>query len=195
MTPWLLVDYGQVISRPFDDRAYRTLATLLNVDEAPLRTAYWQHRLVYDGGQPAPEYWSRVAGRRVSMAEAEQLNAVDIDGWSHVDENVLDLLAEQRQAGVRLALLSNAPHAQAAAYEQATWAPQFEHLLISSRLGLTKPDPAIFSRALDVLAAGPVDVTFVDDRPENVHTAASLGICAMRYVGVDDLRRQLLRLP
>lgn len=195
MTPWLLVDYGGVISLPFDDRAYRALAALLDLDEGGLRTAYWQHRLVYDGGEAATDYWSRVAGRRVAEPVAERLNAVDVGGWSRVDQRVLDLLEEQRRDGVRLALLSNAPRAQAVAYEQAAWATLFEHLLVSSRLGLTKPDPALFVRALDVLGAEPGDVTFVDDRPENVEAAAVLGINAIRYAGVDDLHRQLLRQP
>jgi putative hydrolase of the HAD superfamily len=191
----LLVDYGQVISEPFDGRAHRSLATLLDLDEDRLRAAYWQHRLDYDGGRSATDYWSRVAGRQVSKAEAERLNAVDVDGWSRVDQQVLSLLDDQRGSGVRLALLSNAPRAQAVAYEQAAWARLFEHLLVSSRLGLTKPDPAIFARALDVLNAEPGDVTFVDDRPENVAAAAALGIRAILFVGVDDLRRQLLRAP
>ncbi|MGH3744231.1 MAG: HAD family hydrolase [Mycobacteriales bacterium] len=192
MTPWLLVDYGGVISRPFDERAYDALAALLDVDVTRLRTAYWRHRRAYDGGEPAVDYWSRVAGRRVSEAAAEPLGAVDVAGWSRVDPSVLDLLEEQRRTGVRLALLSNAPFLQADAYERATWAPLFEHLLVSSRLGLTKPDPAIFARALDVLGGRPDEVTFVDDRPENTDAAALLGIHTIPYVGAEDLRRRLL---
>ncbi|HEY5335968.1 MAG TPA: HAD family phosphatase [Mycobacteriales bacterium] len=195
MTPWLLVDYGMVISLPFDEDAYDALADLLGTEARHLRERYWQHRLAYDGGQSSEDYWSRVAGRPVSEAEAASLNAQDVAGWERVDPLVLDLLDEQRQRGTRLALLSNAPFTQADAYDRAAWARLFEHLLVSSRLGLTKPDPAIFARALKLLEAAPRDVTFVDDRPENVAAAAVLGLHTIRYNGVDDLRHLLLRAP
>lgn len=195
MTPWLLVDYGEVISLPFDDDAHGALADLLGMNPGSLRERYWQHRLAYDAGEPSEDYWSRVAGRPVNSVEAARCDAVDVAGWSRVRPDVLALLDERRRLGTRLALLSNAPFTQADAYDRAPWASLFEHLLVSSRLGLTKPDPAIYARALDVLGALPQDVTFVDDRPQNVDAATAVGIRALRYAGVDDLRRGLLRAP
>lgn len=191
MTPWLLVDYGDVISLPFDDRAQDALAGLLAVDAARARSAYWQHRRAYDAGEPSERYWSRVADRLVSTGEARELDAVDMAGWGRVDPEMVALLGELRRAGTRLALLSNAPSGQADAYDRADWAPLFEHRLTSSRLGVAKPDRAIFTLALEMLDAAPADVTFVDDRPENVAAAAAEGIRAIRFTGVDDLRRRL----
>lgn len=193
MTPWLLVDYGEVISLPFADDGFDALADLLGMDPGSLRERYWQHRLAYDAGGSSEDYWSRVSGRPVGTVEAAGCDAVDVAGWSRVRPDVLTLLDERRRLGARLALLSNAPYAQADAYDRAPWASLFEHLLVSSRLGLTKPDPAIYVRALDVLGALPQDVTFVDDRPRNVDAAAAVGIHAIHYAGVDDLRRRLLR--
>ncbi len=62
---------------------------------------------------------------------------------------------------------------------------------MSSRLGLVKPDPAIFEHALAVLDAKPDEVTFVDDRPENVEAAARVGLRAVHFTGVDQLRADL----
>lgn len=191
MTPWLLVDFGDVISRPYDDDSYRTLAALLDLDATHLRSTYWQHRRAYDAGEPSAAYWSKVAGRGVPDDLAERLDAADVAAWSRTDPQMLALLAEQRHAGARLALLSNAPHVQAAAFDRADWAPMFEHLLTSSRLGVAKPDPAAFTLALATLRATPGDVTFVDDRPENVDAAAGLGIRTILYAGVENLRGAL----
>ena len=50
--------------------------------------------------------------------EAHELDRVDIGGWARVDPGMLDLLDEQSAAGVRLALLSNAPLIQAEAFDE-----------------------------------------------------------------------------
>ena len=116
---------------------------------------------------------------------------MDLGGWARVNDDVLELVEEQRAAGVRLALLSNAPHVQAEAFEQVEWTRPFEHVFVSARLGMVKPDPAIFEHVLKELGARPEDVTFVDDRAANVEAAAALGIRALLFTGVEELRSAL----
>ena len=61
-------------------------------------------------------------------------------------------------------------------------APLFgEHLRTTSRYGARKPDPAVFERVLEHYRADAADTFFVDDLPENVAAAASLGITTYRY--------------
>ena len=70
----------------------------------------------------------------------------------------------------------------------------FSAFFTSCYLGVRKPDPRIYQIALDVLQRDPEDVVFVDDRPENVVAAASLGIHAIRYEGSAQLAAELTRL-
>ncbi len=125
---------------------------------------YWVNRSHLDSGLPTAPYWSGVAGRDVSDDEAARLDAVDLGGWARTNAEMLDLIEEQRSAGTRLALLSNAPHVQAEAFERVAWTAGFERIFVSAPLGLVKPDPAIFEHVLQELDASPEDVTFVDDR-------------------------------
>lgn len=61
-------------------------------------------------------------------------------------------------------------------------APLFgEHLYTTSRYGARKPDPVVFERVLEHYGATATDTFFVDDLPENVAAAASLGITTYRY--------------
>ncbi|MBV9830101.1 MAG: HAD family phosphatase [Marmoricola sp.] len=188
MTPWLLLDYGDVISLPYDEEVGAEVARLLDLAPEELMERYWVNRVHLDSGLPTAPYWSGVAGRDVTEDEAAKLDAVDLNGWARTNAEVLALVEEQRAAGVRLALLSNAPHVQADAFEQVAWAVGFERIFVSARLGLVKPDPAIFQHVLDELGAPADEVTFVDDRAANVEAAASLGIRALLFTGVDDLR-------
>ena len=191
MTPWLLLDYGDVISLPYDQEVGAEVARLLDLSSQELMERYWVNRAHLDAGLPTAPYWSAVAGRDVSEDEAAQLDAVDLSGWARTNAEMLELVEEQRAAGVRLALLSNAPHVQADAFERVAWTAGFERVFVSARLGMVKPDPAIFEHVLAELDAHPHDVTFVDDRPANIESAAAVGIRSLLFTGVAQLRAAL----
>lgn len=71
---------------------------------------------------------------------------------------------------------------------------EFDAFFSSCYLGLRKPDRKIYQVALDVLQRDPEQVAFIDDRAENVASAASLGIHAIRYEGAEKLAEELARL-
>ncbi len=58
-------------------------------------------------------------------------------------------------------------------------------------LGVAKPDPAIWQKALQLTQRRPEECLFVDDREENVAAAQSVGWNAVRYQGVEALRTVL----
>jgi putative hydrolase of the HAD superfamily len=64
----------------------------------------------------------------------------------------------------------------------------------SCYMGLRKPEPAMYRRALDILGSAPYRTLFIDDREENVASAAAAGIKAIRFRGADMLRSELERL-
>lgn len=58
---------------------------------------------------------------------------------------------------------------------------RFDLVVNSSRLGMVKPDPAIYHHTLDLLEVAPQEAIFVDDLPVNVAAAAALGIHAVHF--------------
>jgi len=67
----------------------------------------------------------------------------------------------------------------------------FKVALSSCYLGLRKPEPAIYRRALDILGRPAERVLFIDDRAENVAGALTAGITAIRFEGEEALQRRL----
>jgi putative hydrolase of the HAD superfamily len=61
----------------------------------------------------------------------------------------------------------------------------FKVALSSCYVGLRKPHPAIYRRALDILGTPPGRVLFIDDRPENAAAAADSGMRTIRFEGDD----------
>ena len=70
----------------------------------------------------------------------------------------------------------------------------FKVSLSSCYLGLRKPEPAIYKRALDILGRPAERVLFIDDRPENVAGAQEEGIKGIVFTGADKLKAELDRL-
>jgi len=67
----------------------------------------------------------------------------------------------------------------------------FKVALSSCYVGLRKPEPAMYRRALDIVGSAPGRTLFIDDRPENVAGAAAAGIRAIRFTGAEALRGEL----
>jgi putative hydrolase of the HAD superfamily len=70
----------------------------------------------------------------------------------------------------------------------------FQVALSSCYMGLRKPEPAIYRRALDILGRPSERILFIDDRAENVAGAAAVGMRAIRFEGAGALRLELERL-
>lgn len=70
----------------------------------------------------------------------------------------------------------------------------FDFFFSSCYVACRKPSTQIYQLALDVLQCEPDEVIFIDDRPQNVDTAASLGIHAIRYKEPAQLERELASL-
>jgi len=70
----------------------------------------------------------------------------------------------------------------------------FKVAFSSCYVGLRKPDPAIYRRALDILGSDPARTLFIDDRQENVDGAVGVGMKAIRFSGAAALRGELGKL-
>jgi putative hydrolase of the HAD superfamily len=182
MGEWVLFDYGGVLCRDQSARDRRAIEAAVGVEDPDRFWAgYWSLRRPYDEGTLSPaDYWSRVVGTDVGD-RLDAIEAVDVASWSHPYEETLALARRLAARGARLALLSNCPEPMAVAIDGMSWTDLIPDRFYSCRLGLTKPDPAIYQKVLTALGARPQDVTFVDDRPPNVAAAAALGMRALLF--------------
>jgi putative hydrolase of the HAD superfamily len=128
----------------------------------------------------------------VDAALAAELTELDEAGWLRVDPGALALIVELFEAGVPLAILSNAPSSFARAVEAQPWAKYFRTLLFSADLGVIKPDRAIYETLLDRIDADAAECFFTDDRQANVDGAIAAGLRVARWLGADALRPLLV---
>lgn len=193
MITHLLVDYGEVISKPQPAGAIQDLAQLSGLPADELSRRYWRYRPDYDRGQTPEDYWSTVLRRPFPSDDPrlQNLIAADVGGWLHLNSPTLRVLFDAALRGTHLALLSNAPHPQADALDRCSWARIFAHRLYSCRLGIAKPEPSIFEQALDIIGAAPEQTLFIDDRESNTRAAARVGLRTLIFSSSAGLARTL----
>lgn len=190
---WYLFDYGMVISNPPTAADWEALEEASGLPAEPENSAYWRHRKGYDGGELSTEqYWELVLGKPVPAGQLAQLHALDVRAWSHLNTETLDVLEAIDSTGAGLALLSNMPIELAKDLSASSvWPRFFSKLFFSGHLGLTKPDAAIYQHVLDQLQVPAGQVTFIDDRQENLEAAAALGLNTVLHTQETDLATEL----
>ena len=67
----------------------------------------------------------------------------------------------------------------------------FEEVFESSRLGVRKPEPEFYQRALDVLGVQPSETVFLDDLGINLKPARAMGMTTIKVVDPDQALAEL----
>jgi epoxide hydrolase-like predicted phosphatase len=121
--------------------------------------------------------------------EASKLTGIPVIEIAHgieaemvIDARLVNYTEKLKKSGFRVACLSNGSH---------EWTLQvinehglkylFEDVILSSDLGIVKPDSEIYLRALRKLGVRPREAIFVDDRRANVDAAEALGIRSLVF--------------
>ena len=171
-----MFDLGEVLATP--SGLLLALAEKAGTDEAMLTTAYWAYRDPYDRGGDADTYWSsalRDAGVAFDADLVRTLSDHDSTAWTTLRPDARDTLAELHDAGVKVAVLSNAPRELGAAARQADWAAWIDDWFFSGELGIAKPDDAIYAAVTSALGVDVSEIVFFDDRQINVDAARRAG--------------------
>jgi putative hydrolase of the HAD superfamily len=87
--------------------------------------------------------------------------------FDYIDSDVLVLLKELKEYGIRLAMLSNCSSEEVTTIRQSSLCPYFDTLVLSYEVGLSKPDPLIFRRVLEELQLKADECFYVGDGGSN----------------------------
>ena len=98
------------------------------------------------------------------------------------DHAMLDGVREIRRDGARTGLLSNS-WGDALAYDPTLLQELFDGWVISSEVGLRKPDPAIYALAVERIGVPADRCVYVDDLPGNLKPARALGMATVLHRG------------
>ena len=107
-------------------------------------------------------------------------------------EGTMVLLEDLAAAGIHLYLLSNMPESTFnLLIERHGFFSHFKYLVISGKILLLKPEPAIYQHLVDVTGIVPAESVFIDDLDRNVVAAREFGLEAIRFTSPEACRAEL----
>lgn len=180
----VIFDMGGVINRSMDDTPRQQLAQRLGVPVEKLYDMVFNSETAAQasiGELSVLEHWQAVtAALGLSPHEMDEFQAQFWQG-DRVDYSLVDYLRSLRER-YKTALLSNAwDDLRHVLEEKWKIADAFDVIIISSEVGLVKPDGRIYELALERLGVAPAEAVFVDDFEHNVEAARSLGLHAVHF--------------
>ncbi|WP_406323513.1 HAD family hydrolase [Streptomyces sp. NBC_01637] len=127
---------------------------------------------------------------RVPQTHARELGMALADAPIRADDVVVALLRRVRRH-MPLVLVTNATLELESDLEAMGLADLADHVVSSARVGVAKPDRAIYEIATERAGAAANRCLFVDDRLENVKAAITLGMTGVHYKEPADLQEVL----
>ena len=196
---WLLVDIGDVLlvrnennTKTFDEllvdelnvnielakeinKAHYSIMDIKYIPESDF-VANLKRDLEYDAPKDIFSYFARA-----------------YDKQKRPNTQLLNFLHGIRLSGIRTAILSNTISIYASAQAQAGISKEggFEPIIYSWQVELAKPQKEIFELALFELKADAESIIFIDDKPEHIKGAASIGVHTILF---EDTNKTIARI-
>jgi len=180
------------------DGDYRVLCRKLLADDAEvehflttvLGPGFHEER---DRGIPMAESASAWSKRHPRYADAIHAFCARFpEHWVGPIPGAVELLEELKAARVAVYGLTNwGRETWPLARERFPYLELLDGVLVSSHIGLTKPDPAIFRAFCSEFAVTAAECFFVDDVERNVEAARTVGLHATVFTSATLLRREL----
>lgn len=137
-------------------------------------------------GRTAEADWWRIVAGRLGLSE-DRATEIRQDLTARRSWNT-DLVATLRRAHPRAAtaIISNAWPETRTAITNAGLDDLTDAIILSCEVGHAKPDPRIYTIALDRINADPRRTLFIDDTPSHVKAAESLGMTGHHHTATAD---------
>jgi putative hydrolase of the HAD superfamily len=181
----LIVDYGGVLTTDVF-ASFRAFCEAEGLEPEAVRDRFRadpEARELLAGLETGALTVAEFEPRFAALLEVESERLIErLFGGMAPDEAMLEGVRAARRDGVRTGLLSNSWGA-ATTYDPALLDELFDACVISSEVGLRKPDPAIYELAAERLGLPPGACVFVDDLPGNLKPARALGMATVLHRG------------
>ena len=192
----VIFDYGMVLTNAQDPAAHQRLMEISGLSRVVFEEHYWRYRHAYDLAEmDGPTYWRQIAadtGVTLAPEQVDELVEQDVLMWATLNEEMVAWAGALQDRGMRTAILSNMGEELLRYMRQEFgWLREFDHHTWSCELGIAKPDPAIYTHTCEKLEVAPQEAVFLDDKPENISAANSVGIHAILFTNIEQLQKDL----
>lgn len=193
----VIFDYGMVLTGQPNADAHDAMVRITGLPHDQFEARYWADRHAYDEGKlTGLQFWQnmvRDAKLNLGASTIDELNAWDARMWTTQNPAMLAWQIALKHHGIRTAILSNMGDTVLASIQREfDWLLRFDVLIWSFEHKMAKPDPAIYRLTLEKLETPPEEALFIDDKEANIDAARDLGLVAIQFSSVENLRKDLI---
>jgi putative hydrolase of the HAD superfamily len=127
------------------------------------------------------DIWNSIQKKlELTKEEVDQLRD-DFFAGDRIDEELVGFIRDLK-ANYKIGMITNAwPDIREWIEEDAKIADAFDHILVSSEVGMVKPTKAIYLLSLEALEVQPEQSIFIDDFIENIEGAQAIGMQGIHF--------------
>lgn len=175
----VIFDYGKVISQAPNTHVRKDIADSFHVTEEEVGVLIGKYIGEFRKGKMSEdEFWIKISadlGKPIPPNKYE-LWRNDFRNKLEISEDMLEYVRSIKAKGIKVAVLSNNIVPYVEVIKQRDGYKDFDIVINSCEVGCSKPDEEIYILTLNKLGLKPEEVLFVDDRKENIDTAAKIGM-------------------
>ncbi|MCK6624341.1 MAG: HAD family phosphatase [Anaerolineae bacterium] len=194
----VIFDVGGVLIRTQSRAGREKWAARLGLDPLEFETFVFSGesgRQAQLGEKTSAAHW-RWLGDYFQLAEPELTELRrDFFAGDVLDEALVAHIQRLRQAGYRTGLLSNFwDVARRLWVEVYPFIHLFDGVVISSEVGLMKPDPRIYHLAAERVDVVPAEALFIDDFIQNIEGARAVGMQTIHFTNPEVAQQTLTEM-
>ena len=194
----VLFDIGGVVIEWQDSWLYHQVAQKYGIDENKLsKECETEIPRLHSGEIQESEFWKTI-GKKINSEEIMSINRSFFyeifKKEIKLNHEVLSLVKKIKKKGFKVGVLSNLEKSTNLVLNELGMFEDFEFQFLSHRIGFAKPNKRIFEYVLKKIPFKKNEIIFIDDKPQNVKAAITLGINAIQYSNVKQLHHDLCQI-
>jgi len=191
----VLFDIGGVVIEWQDSWMYYQVAQKFGIDENKLsKECENEIPRLHSGEIQESEFWKTI-GKRINSKALMSINRSFFyeifKEEIKLNHEVLSLVKKIKKKGLKVGVLSNLEKSTNSVLNELGIMENFEFQFLSHKIGFAKPNKRIFEYVIRKIPFKKNEIIFIDDKPQNVEVAKSLGINTIQFSNVKQLQNDL----
>lgn len=189
---------GVILTRWNTDNLHDYAIGLFHIDKDKYMRAFNAEIDTLQAGEITDvEFWKRVCKiLGIEPPTDEVLDGIFSGVYKRTvktDASMVELIKGLR-GNYKLGIISNTIDDHVEVFKNFGFLEHFDDVILSNEVDLYKPQAEIYNLALERLGVGAEESVFIDDLQPNIDGAEAVGINAILFNGIEDLKSKLQKL-
>lgn len=186
----VVFDMGGVLLDAVNYKYFRKMEGITDTDEKTIRKFIRSLLIYYESGRMTKHEFDSKIAKRFGIKESEVKWPIFLYDNGRVKKDMV-ALAKALSKKYKVACITNVDKSRYYYSKSLIDFSIFRFVLSSCYFGVSKPDRRIYLNAIKRLRVKPEETLFIDDMEENVIGARKVGMNAVHFKGITELKKSL----